>query len=116
MAKKLIAKTPIGYAGHLLSPGDQIREYIHDQTFIALLLEKGHAAEVDEEPAAHAPAEAQEQPEEEAQEAAPSPAAAEPEQPQEEAPLADKQPEEAPAAEEPEGKPEAPPKARKRGK
>ncbi|WII39189.1 hypothetical protein [Paenibacillus thiaminolyticus] len=112
MAKKLIAKTPIGYAGHLLSPGDPIREYIHDQTFIALLLKKGHAAEVDEEPVAPAPAEVQEQPEEEAREAVPSPAAAEPEQPVEEAPPADKQPE----GKEPEGKPEAPPKARKRGK
>ncbi|BFH10604.1 hypothetical protein WJ0W_005711 [Paenibacillus melissococcoides] len=97
MTKKLIAKTPIGYAGHLLSPGDSIREHIHDQTFIALLLEKGHAMEVEVETAAPAPAEAQEQPEEEA-------------------PPADKQPEEAPTAETPERKPEAPPTGRKRGK
>ncbi|BFH12666.1 hypothetical protein WJ0W_004698 [Paenibacillus melissococcoides] len=97
MAKKMIAKTPIGYAGHLLSPGDNVREYIHDQSFISLLLEKGHAAEVDEESAAPAPAEAQEQPEEEA-------------------PSADKQPEEAPTAETPERKPEAPATGRKRGK
>lgn len=103
MAKKLIAKTPIGYAGHLLSPGDNVREYIHDQSFISLLLEKGHAAEVDEEPAAPAPAEAQEQQEEEEREA---PATAEPEQSEEEAP----------PAEDPEGKPEAPPTGRKRGK
>ncbi|WII39692.1 hypothetical protein [Paenibacillus thiaminolyticus] len=116
MAKKLIAKTPIGYAGHLLSPGDNVREYITDTAFIALLIEKGHVVEVDEETAAPAPAETQEQPEEEAREEAPSPAAAEPEQPEEEAPPADKQPEEAPAAEDPEGKPEAPPTGRKRGK
>lgn len=102
MAKKLIAKTPIGYAGHLLSPGDNVREYIHDQSFISLLLEKGHAAEVDEEPAAPAPAEAQEQQEEEEREA---PATAEPEQS-----------EEAPAVEDPKEKPKAPPTARKRGK
>lgn len=103
MAKKLIAKTPIGYAGHLLSPGDNVREYITDTAFIALLIEKGHVVEVDEETAAPAPAETQEQPGEEAREEAPSPAA-------------DKQPEEAPAAEDPEGKPEAPPTGRKRGK
>lgn len=59
MAKQLIAKSPIGYAGHLLSPGDNVREYINDAAYIALLIEKGHAEEVEVEPAA--PAEVQEQ-------------------------------------------------------
>ncbi|NEZ45480.1 hypothetical protein [Paenibacillus alvei] len=56
MAKKLIAKTPIGYAGHLLSRGDNVREYIHDEEFIKLLIEGGHAEEVDEQLEAEQPA------------------------------------------------------------
>ncbi|EJW16909.1 hypothetical protein M5X00_17685 [Paenibacillus alvei] len=47
MTKKLIAKTPIGYAGHLLSRGDNVREYIHDEEFIKLLIEGGHAEEIE---------------------------------------------------------------------
>ncbi|MEW9106287.1 hypothetical protein [Paenibacillus sp.] len=58
MTKKLIAKTPIGYAGHLLSRGDNVREYIHDEEFIKLLVDGGHAeeVEVDEQPEAEQPA------------------------------------------------------------
>lgn len=86
MTKKLIAKTPIGYAGHLLSRGDNVREYIHDEEFIKLLIEGGHAEEVEvdeqlevEQPAAEDP----EQPAPEAPEApaAEEPAAEDPEQP-----------------------------------
>lgn len=88
MAKKLIAKTPIGYAGHLLSRGDKVREYIHDEEFIKLLIEGGHAeeTEVDEQPEVEQPAvEETEQPDPETPET-PEPveeesAAVEPEQP-----------------------------------
>lgn len=91
MAKKLIAKTPIGYAGHLLSRGDNVREYIQDEEFIKLLIEGGHAeeVEVDEQPVAEDP----EQPEPVAPET-PAPVAEEPD------PETPESPE--PAAEEPE--------------
>ncbi|MCY7485808.1 hypothetical protein [Paenibacillus alvei] len=85
MTKKLIAKTPIGYAGHLLSRGDNVREYIHDEEFIKLLIEGGHAEEVEvdeqlevEQPAAEDPEQPETEPAPEAPEAPGAPAAEKP--------------------------------------
>ncbi|EPY07426.1 hypothetical protein PAALTS15_09885 [Paenibacillus alvei TS-15] len=78
MTKKLIAKTPIGYAGHLLSRGDNVREYIHDEEFIKLLIEGGHAEEVEVDEQLEVEQPAAEDPEQPAPEAPEAPAAEEP--------------------------------------
>lgn len=90
MTKKLIAKTPIGYAGHLLSRGDNVREYIHDEEFIKLLIEGGHAEEVEVDEQLEVEQPAAEDPEQPAPEAPEAPAAEEPAEEDPEQPAAGK--------------------------